>query len=91
MITPCANAPDHCCYFGGAPCAHLEVATVEGRHWVCGLRRRLASWDEVYASEEWQRDVLPRAVACGLGASYRCDRWPPAGTTCATCGEVGNA
>jgi hypothetical protein len=88
-ISPCANAADNCCYFSGVECPHLEVNTVEGRHWVCGLRRRLGSWDAVYASAEWQRDVLPRAIACGLTEHYRCDRWPPPGEVCASCGMTG--
>lgn len=48
------NGPDHCCYINGKVCTFLEVDTVPGRHWVCGLRRQLGSWGKVHADPCYQ-------------------------------------
>ena len=44
------NGPDHCCYIQNEVCPHLEENTIPGRRWVCGLMRRLGSWDAVHTS-----------------------------------------
>lgn len=53
------NGSDHCCYVGGRTCLFLEVGTVEGRIWVCGLRRELGSWNAVHADPRYQAEVRP--------------------------------
>lgn len=82
------NEADHCCYFGEV-CQFLEENTVPGRRWACGLRRVYGSWEAAEASQEFQEIVLPKAISVGLGESYLCSAWPPAGETCATCGAKG--
>ena len=57
---PClGNAPDHCCYVNGIDCKFLEVNTVEGRKWACGLRRELGDWDLVLDDPRYQEHVQP--------------------------------
>ena len=48
------NGSEHCCYVAGDVCAFLEVDTVPGRHWVCGLRRELGDWGAVHADPRYQ-------------------------------------
>ena len=82
------NADDHCCYLGlDGVCKYLEENTVPGRRWVCGLMRKLGSWDAVLASDEYQRDLQPFYDRYGDGTSS-CRDWPdPAkGQKCKTCG-----
>jgi hypothetical protein len=43
--------------FGEGICEFLETDTVFGRHWVCGLRRRLGSWDAVHADSGYIENV----------------------------------
>lgn len=80
---PChGNANDHCCYLQGAVCKYLEEGTVEGRRWVCGLRRRLGDWDAVLASDEYKADVEPK-----LRPGINCRDWPDSpATKCFDCG-----
>lgn len=80
---PCdGNGADHCCYISGVRCPHSEDSTVEGRRWVCGLRRALGDWDAVLASEEYRRDVAPTFEPLGLN----CRDWPDReGDRCAQC------
>jgi hypothetical protein len=62
---------DHCCYIKGVECPFLERGTVPGRNYVCGLRRRLGSWDAVHADPGYQQRVqahwntLPGIESCG--------------------------
>ena len=64
------NGSDHCCYLPGSGvpdpggsdqsvCPFLEVDTVPGRHWVCGLRRELGSWEAVHADARFLATVRP--------------------------------
>ncbi len=80
------NFEDHCCWVDGKVCPHLEENTVEGRRWACGLLVALGSWEAIYATEAWQRDVKPLCDRLGM----RCGDWPPKGKTCATCGVIGD-
>lgn len=64
------NGPDHCCYVRGDPCPFLEVNTIPGRRWVCGLRRELGSWDAVHRDSRYLAEVRPAwdesgTVDCG--------------------------
>lgn len=56
------NGADHCCYIDGSVCPYLETDTLDGRHWVCSLRRELASWTAVYADPRYIADVKPAWV-----------------------------
>ncbi len=80
------NTPDHCCYVAGVPCRFLEEDTVEGRHWACGLRRRLGSWAKVHASKDYRTHVKPHWTTPGVND---CGDWPLPGETCAECGATG--
>lgn len=61
------NGPEPCCYlpggvhpiFGMGVCPFLEVDTVPGRRWVCGLRRELGSWDAVHVDDRYMAVVRP--------------------------------
>jgi hypothetical protein len=68
------NGEDHCCYAGGV-CPALEFDTVPGRHHVCGLRRRLGSWDAVHASPEYQALPVAKRLA-EQHPGYGCGDWP---------------
>lgn len=48
------NGIEHCCWVDGAVCPFLELDTMAGRHWVCGLRRELGDWDLVHADPRYQ-------------------------------------
>ena len=69
------NTETHCCIFGGVKCKYLEVDTIPGRHWVCGLMRELRDWDTVIASERYQRDIQPLCDKF-LKGKYNCKTWP---------------
>ena len=65
------NGARHCCFPDGDVCPHLEVDTVPGRHWVCGLFRELGSWAAVHEDpryREWPGNFLQAAGAgpCGF-------------------------
>lgn len=79
------NTVDHCCYVNGQPCAFLEQDTIPGRHWVCGLRRELGSWDAVHADPRYRQAVAPyfepKQMSCGT--------YPEPGRTCPECGLHG--
>ena len=68
------NGADHCCYYLEV-CEFLEENTVKGRRWVCGLFRRLGSWEAVHASDDYQRVVQPQWDQIGDGSSS-CGSWP---------------
>ena len=68
MVLEChGNGKEHCCWVKGKICPYLEENTVPGRHWVCGLRRELPSWDAVHKD--------PRYIALGFG-DILCGDWP---------------
>ena len=79
---PCAgNSETHCCWLDGKVCKYLEEDTVEGRHWACGLRRKLGDWDKVITSKEYRKDVAPVLEPLGIN----CKDWP-VGHRCGDCG-----
>ncbi len=86
MAVCTGNFEDHCCWVDGKVCPHLEENTVEGRRWACGLLVALGSWEGVYRTEAWQRDVKPLCDRLGV----RCGDWPSEGERCATCGVSGD-
>lgn len=56
---------DHCCHTPQSEtgvCPFLEVRTVPGREYACGLRRELGSWEAVYAEPDYR----------ALWGSFRC-------------------
>lgn len=59
----------HCCWIKGKLCQYLELDTVTGRHWACGLRRELGNWKAVHESKRYIQDILPN----GHGL---CGDWP---------------
>lgn len=59
------NGAEHCCWIDGEQCRFLETDTVPGRHWVCGLRRELGSWDRVHLDERYLRTVRPTLARVG--------------------------
>lgn len=69
---------DHCCYVAGEPCRFLEVDTMPGRHWVCGLRRELGSWDAVHVDSRYVEHVQP--MFDRIGGS--CGEFGPAQKQC---------
>lgn len=67
---------DHCCYTPvgeNGVCPYLEIATVPGRYWVCGMRRELGSWEAVYADPAYQEI---------WGETFRCGDFGPASRQC---------
>lgn len=44
----------HCCWVNGKVCKYLEISTVPGRRFACGLRRELGSWEEVHKDPRYQ-------------------------------------
>jgi hypothetical protein len=57
---------DHCCWLEGVECPFLERDTIEGRHYACGLRRELGSWDRVHADARYLTVVRPIWDRCGV-------------------------
>jgi hypothetical protein len=51
---------------------YLEQDTVSGRHWVCGLRRELGSWDAVHTDARYLADVKPAWIEYGVDD---CGEW----------------
>jgi len=70
---------DHCCYVEGQVCRYLEENTVEGRRFVCGLRRRLGSWEKVHKHRGYRRHVQTVWDRVGIAS---CGDWQPNGTCC---------
>ena len=75
---------NHCCYLRGKVCVFLEVDTVAGRRFSCGLRRELGSWQAVSVDarykpigEFWADHDLPFKY---------CEVWQPTKGEC--CREV---
>lgn len=72
----------HCCYVAGQECKWLERGTVEGRRYVCGLRRRLGSWEAVHAHSDYQ-PIQAEWDRVGISS---CGDWQPPPNQC--CREV---
>lgn len=61
------NGPDHCCYLPGANhatlgegvCPFLEVDSIPGRRWVCGLMREHGDWKKVHLDRRYLDTVQP--------------------------------
>ena len=82
---PChGNTLDHCCWLAGKPCVYLEVDTVPGRKWACGLRRKYGDWDKALESKEYQNTIEPHFGPQGVN----CRDWPDLskGQSCGDCG-----
>jgi hypothetical protein len=75
---------DHCCYIEGVECPFLERGTVPGMTFVCGLRRRLGSWDAVHADPEYQ--AIVQSVWDRVGVAS-CGAWQPNPGECCREGE----
>lgn len=60
------NGPDHCCMVAGQVCPFLEMDTVPGRRWVCGLRRKLGSWGAVHRDPGYLQHVKPAWDRAGV-------------------------
>ncbi len=80
------NSEEHCCWVNGKHCPHLVENRV-GRRWACGLLVKLGSWEEVYKTAEWQRDVKPLCDRLGLAG---CHAYPREGQVCLSCGVSGD-
>jgi hypothetical protein len=76
------NQPDHCCYVAGDRCVYLEENTVPGRHWVCGLRRALGSWDAVHADPGYQQNVQSVWDKIPGQPVESCGAWGPGSNQC---------
>jgi hypothetical protein len=74
---------EHCCWVAGQVCRFLEVDTMPDRHWVCGLHRRLGSWEAVHNDPDYLEHVKPAWEGTSI---TDCGDWPAPGTTCGTCG-----
>ena len=85
-MTCTGNSASHCCWVAGEVCVYLEVDTVPGRHWVCGLRRELGSWGRVHADPRYQPI---QAVWDQIEGIESCGSWPGLGVTCPECGVTG--
>lgn len=74
---PChGTGADHCCYFAGVVCPHLEENTVPDRRWACGLLREHGDWDAVLASDRYQQDVQPLWESVEPLKAMNCRDWP---------------
>lgn len=84
-ITPVCtgNTPEHCCWVDGEVCRFLEIDTMPDRHWVCGLRRRLGSWEAVHNDPGYIEHVRP--MWNRINPSVNCGDYPPQGEACASC------
>ena len=83
------KGPDHCCWFQGKACEFLvDTGRRHRRRWVCSLRDELGSWDAVHADPRYE-PVKERVLKLSTAPAL-CGDWPPPGTTCNTCGLVGD-
>lgn len=76
------NTEEHCCWIDGVECIYLETDTIPDRHWVCGLRRELGSWNAVHQDERYLINIKSK-LSPHLGD---CGNWPPDGVVCHACG-----
>lgn len=87
MAVKCGQE-DHCCWLNGEICQYLvEIPEGEFRY-RCGLHLKYGSWEDAYASPEYQRDVAPKMAEIGYG-DIGCGDWPRKGQKCNTCGMIG--
>lgn len=70
---------DHCCYVNGEACQYLEMNTIPGRKWVCGLYRTLGSWDAVHEDEGYKANVQSVWDQVGIES---CGAWGPGTNQC---------
>lgn len=73
------NGAEHCCWVDGKECGYLEVDTVPGRRWVCGLRRIHDNWDEVHADPGYVKNVQSAWERTGTAD---CGDWKVEGQCC---------
>jgi hypothetical protein len=83
----CRAGAEHCCWVDGEVCRFLEIDTMPDRHWVCGLRRRLGSWEAVHVDPGYLEHVKPAWQR--TEAITDCGDWPGPGVICGTCGVTG--
>lgn len=88
------NADDHCCYIQGKVCQYLKEYKDGTRRWSCGLYEKHGSWDNVYASIEYQENIQPKLDEMTNrfkegGTIMRCGDFPRPGEKCWTCGKTG--
>ena len=79
------NSVDHCCIFAGEVCQFLEIDTVPGRHWVCGLMRELEDWDKVITDVRYITDIIPlmeKHIWPHYDVKYDCKTWPSDSCDC---------
>jgi hypothetical protein len=60
-------------------CPFLEADTILGRHWVCGKKRVLGTWDKVHRDKEYQNVVGSVLQARGTPL---CGDWKVEGQCC---------
>jgi hypothetical protein len=63
----------HCCYVNGVVCDFLELETMSGRNFVCGLRRELGSWSAVHTDPRYQ-PIQAEWDKVGISS---CGEWQP--------------
>ena len=73
---PCmGNQDDHCCYLRGRRCPFSidNYTDEEGnfRRWACSLRAEYGNWDDVIASDRYQKEVHPY-----FPEGMNCRDWP---------------
>lgn len=86
----CGTASDHCCWLGlVGKCPYVKEGSKADFNWACSLREKYGSWDAVYTSAEYLKHIQPFWDAYRI-PDLACGAWPIKGTTCNTCGEVGN-
>ena len=66
------NGKEHCCWFDGKVCPFLEIGTVPGRQWVCGLYREHGDWNKVHSDPRYIESVAPSLEPKGIS----CGGWP---------------
>jgi len=45
---------DHCCYLKGKVCDYLEIGTVPGRKFACGLLRENGTWEKMVLAPRYK-------------------------------------
>jgi len=87
-VSKCGTNPkDHCCWFKGVPCKYVKESSHPDFYWACSLREKYGSWEKMYESEEYIRDVKEKVNKVWPGG-LDCGDWPQ-GRKCNTCGEEG--
>ena len=81
----------HCCWLGKyGECQYVRKSNSPDRNWECSLRATFGSWDKVYSSIQYSKNVKPKLIAIGIEED--CGDWPniEKGQWCATCGAGNN-